>query len=339
MNDDLFLSPSIHHRHVLDTTKQALVYTGGDAVAWQKQLRSKFVELLGEMPVEPGALQIRRLWTRRHPFGSIEKIIYRSEPYCDVPAYLCLPDVTHKPESLFICLQGHSTGMHNSIAVERDNEGKAMVVPGDRDFAIGCMKRGIAAFCIEQRSLGLRREVTQEKVSSNGCHDAFVQALMLGRTLMGERIFDIQRGIAALAELGYRNLKIGIMGNSGGGTSSIYAAAVIPEIDYAMPSCAFGLFRSSKMALYHCACGYVPKLLCYAEMPDIMGLFAPKPVVIVAGQDDPIVPLQSVRDGFDRLQSIYRAFGAEKRCQLVIGSGGHRFYADDAWPVMLDHMS
>jgi hypothetical protein len=55
----------------------------------------------------------------------------------------------------------------------------------------------------------------------------------------------------------------------------------------------------------------------------------------VAGKDDPIFPVWGVRKAFRRLKAIYRACGAEDRCRLVIGDGGHRFYADKAWPVLL----
>ncbi len=61
---------------------------------------------------------------------------------------------------------------------------------------------------------------------------------------------------------------------------------------------------NSIMSIYHCMDNYIPGLLKVAAMSDIMGLFAPKPVVIVAGQDDDI--------------------------HFVVGQGGHRFYAEDA---------
>ena len=70
-------------------------------------------------------------------------------------------------------------------------------------------------------------------------------------------------------------------------------------------------------------------------MVDIMGLFAPKPLVIVAGKEDPIFPITATRRAFKELQRIYDACGEKDRCHLVIGDEGHRFYADEAWPVML----
>ena len=71
----------------------------------------------------------------------------------------------------------------------------------------------------------------------------------------------------------------------------------------------------------------------------VMGLFAPKPVVIVAGRADPIFPLAGTQRAFADLQAIYRACGAEDRCYLVVGEGGHRFYAADAWPVLLEELA
>jgi hypothetical protein len=69
-------------------------------------------------------------------------------------------------------------------------------------------------------------------------------------------------------------------------------------------------------------------------MPDIMGVFAPNPVVVVAGEYDDIFPIDGVEKAFERLSAIYRAVGAEDKCELVVGSGGHRFYADQAWSAM-----
>lgn len=57
----------------------------------------------------------------------------------------------------------------------------------------------------------------------------------------------------------------------------------------------------------------------------------------VVEHDDISVPpeIAAVRRAISDLQKIYRAPGAADRCHLVVEAGGHRFYADDAWPVML----
>ncbi len=303
---------------------------------WQIKFRRKLRQLVGEIPKERCPLRPKQLWKRSHLLGTIEKIAFASEPYSDVLAYVCLPKSAEPPYTYMICLQGHTTGMHNSIAVEREDDGTPPVEEGDRDFGLECMRRGIAALCIEQRSFGERREQKQERVSTQGCHDATMHALMLGKTLIGERVFDVDRGIDYLATRGDADMKrIGVMGNSGGGTISLFSAALLPRIAFAMPSCYFCTFRDSIMSIYHCADNYIPGLLKYAEMADVMGLFAPKPVVIVAGKEDSIFPIRATRRAFKKLRKIYTACGAGSRCHLVVGDGGHRFYADDAWPIMM----
>ena len=333
-------SPSLHHGHLLKQTQQALAYKGGDVKTWQRKLRRKLCELVGEMPDEPVPLNVRTLWKRDHPLGAIEKIVFTSEPYADVPAFLCLPKNAAPPYTTFVCVQGHSTGMHNSIRVDRDDNTQPIDVPGDRDFGLLCMEQGIAALCIEQRSFGERRERDQKKTARHGCQDATMHALMLGRTLIGERVYDVDRGIDYLKARGETDMnRIGIMGNSGGGTISLFAAALLPRIRYAMPSCYFCTFKDSIMSIGHCVDNYLPRLLKYAEMPDVMGLFAPRPVVLVAGKEDGIFPIAGVRKAFRHLKTIYAAAGAAGRCHLVVGGEGHRFYAKEAWPEMLKEIA
>lgn len=328
------LSPSENHQYLMTHITQELRYNGGDVKEWQGRLRRKLRRLLGETPKNRSELRPRRLWMREHPLGTIEKVSFSSEPCADVVAYVCLPKDVEPPYTFMICIQGHSTGMHNSIAVHREDETKPLLVEGDRDFGLGCMRRGIAALCIEQRSFGERRE--QGQILPDGCHDATMHALMLGRSLIGERVYDVDRGIDYLAARGDANMNaIGVMGNSGGGTISVFSAALLSRIAFAMPSCYFCTFKDSIMSIHHCMCNYIPGLLKVAEMSDIMGLFAPKPVVIVAGRDDPIFPIAATRRAFRQLQQIYNACGAREHCHLVVGNGGHRFYADDAWPVMV----
>jgi len=335
----LFLSPNDYHRHLMDAIVPSMRYDGGDVARWQRKLRRRVRELVGEWPRRKTPLNARQLWKRDHELGTIEKVVFTSEPYADVPAYVCTPRDAPPPYTFLICLQGHSTGMHNSIAVDREDETKPIDIEGDRDFAIGCLRHGCAALCIEQRAFGERREPIERKSGQHGCHNATMHALMLGKTLIGERVYDVERGIDYLATRGDADMKrIGVMGNSGGGTISVFSAALLPRIAFAMPSCYFCTFRDSIMSIYHCMDNYIPGLLRYAEMSDVLGLFAPKPVVVVAGKDDPIFPIEATQRAFEELKGIYRASAAEDRCHLVVGDGGHRFYAADAWPVLLQEL-
>lgn len=336
----MHLSPSEYHRYLLEQTTPALRYDGGDVADWQARLRARFTDLLA-LPDNPHHdLNPQWLWTREHPLGSIRKLVFTAEPHADVPGYLCLPANGEPPYPVMICLQGHNSGMHISVGLD-DKEEAEMPAQGDRDFALGCLGRGWAALCIEQRSFGQRAERTQQKTAPLGfCHDATMQSLMLGRPLMGQRVYDVDRAIDllhTLPEIDPR--RIGVMGNSGGGAVSLYAAGLLDRIAFTIVSCAFCSFDASKMSLYHCGCGYIPGVLQVAEMDDLAGLVAPKPMVIVAGAEDEILPIDGVRAGADHVQRIYRSADAEDRFALVVGAAGHRFYAEPAWTALLSMLS
>jgi len=317
----------------------ALAYDGRDVALWRRRLRRKLKDLLRMPHVERVELNPRTIWRRETALGSIEKLAFTAEPGADVPAYFCIPKGATPPYRTFICLQGHSTGMHNSIAVSAEDETTPITVEGDRDFALGCMRRGIAALCIEQRAFGQRAErlIEQPGPKHLSYYDASAHALMLGRTLVGERVFDVDRALDYLKQRGDVRMKdVGVMGNSGGGTTSMYALAVLPRVKAALLSCTFARYAESIMGVHHCICNYVPHMLNWADMGDIVGLAAPKPVVIVNGRHDPIFPLDSAKRAFAQTQRIYAAAGAGDRCRFVVGEGEHRFYADDAWPVMME---
>lgn len=336
----LDLSPSLVHQKILRKTKPALAYDGGDVRAWQTTARRKLKQLVGWSNFAHGkdrcALKPRTLWKRDSKLGTIEKVVFTAEAGADVVGYWCVPHDLQPPYRTFICLQGHSSGMHNSIALDADE--RAPIQPaGDRDFCINTMRAGHAALAIEQRGFGQRSEkhMTGVRPHHLTCNEASMVAISLGRTLLAERVFDVDRAIDYLAQRGDVDTKrIGIMGNSGGGTISLFGAALLPRLAYAMPSCYFCTFAASILSLHHCVCNFVPNLPNHFEMDDVAGLIAPRPLVLVNGKTDDIFPIAAARKAFRRLKKIYTAADAANNVRHVVGPEGHRFYADLSWPVM-----
>src|SRR5690606_11410903 len=125
-------------------------------------------------------------------------------------------------------------------------------------------------------SLRLQRDI--EKDANNSCQELQLRAYMFGRTLIGERVWDIQRLIDwASQREDVDPTRIAITGNSGGGTVSLFAAAIDERIQVAVPGSYFCTFQDSILSIRHCACNYVPGLARIAEMWDVAGLIAPRP--------------------------------------------------------------
>ena len=70
----------------------------------------------------------------------------------------------------------------------------------------------------------------------------------------------------------------------------------------------------------------------YFDMGDLMAMAYPKAFVQVSGIEDNIFPVGAAEKVFEAGKAAYAAMGKEEICVLVKGNGGHRFYADDAWP-------
>ena len=124
------------------------------------------------------------------------------------------------------------------------------------------------------------------------------------------------------------------MGNSGGGTATAYIAALEDRIVLAMPSCAMASFGDSIVSIEHCACNYVPHIAEYFDMGDLLAMAYPKYYIQVSGKEDNIFPVFAAETVFESGKAAYKKEGRADRCYLVKGNGGHRFYADDSWPIV-----
>jgi len=88
------------------------------------------------------------------------------------------------------------------------------------------------------------------------------------------------------------------------------------------------------MRIYHCSDHYIPGVLKVAEMGDLAGLIAPRKLLIVAGTHDLAFPIEEVRKAYENARRIFEAAGCPENIELYVGALGHRFYADDCWPII-----
>lgn len=302
--------------------------------AWKQKAHTKMSELLG-LPLKKCNTDFTV--TNIEDVQTYKRVTFhfQSEPDYYVPCTLLVPKGVKKPLPGVICLQGHSSGAHISVGIPKF-PGDKEDIAGGRDFAVRAVQEGYCSISIEQRYMGENGQ--RKDTGAPAClkDNAAMAALLIGRTAIGERVWDIHRAIDVIEEhlSDYIDTqKIICMGNSGGGTTTFYAACYDERISLAMPSCAVCSYDDSIMAMYHCPCNFVPNIRKYFDMGDLGGLIAPRPLVVVCGDKDPIFPLHGVKKSFETIQKAYEKFGNKGNCQLVIGNGGHQFYPDDAWPV------
>lgn len=320
----------------IQALKPAMSYSGKDYETWKKDAREQLGNLLGMDKFTRVEAKVEIEYEKKIEGATEIRFTFQSEDGYRVPCHLLLPDGMSNPP-VMICMQGHSTGMHISLGRPKYPGDEDAINGGDRDFCRRAIKEGFAAIAIEQRNFG---ECGGDENGSR-CLESSMTALLTGRTTIGERVWDVLRLIDVLETEFADKIDaktICCMGNSGGGTATAYVAALDDRIVLAMPSCAMCTFKDSIGAMHHCSCNYVPHIAEFFDMNDLMAMAYPKYFVQVSGIQDEIFPLFGAKEVFEKGKQVYEEHGEGDRCTLVQGDGGHRFYADDAWPVVHQYL-
>ena len=326
------MNPYELHKTLLQNIVPSMRYKKGtDFGAWQKNAREKLSELLGMQQLEKADMQLKIEYeTVTDEFREI-RFCFQSEPGYTVPCHLLIPLENQKSYPVVICLQGHTTGMHISLGRAKYPADADFMGYG-RDIAVRATKEGYCSLTLEQRCFG------ECGGTENGpsCFQPGMQALLLGRTLIGERVWDISRAIDVLAsQFPVADLsRLTVLGGSGGGTAAFYAACLEERIQCAVPFCSLCTFEDSIGSLEHCCCNYIPSICRYFDMGDLAGLIAPRKLIAVAGNQDPIFPLEGFLAVMEEAKALYEAAGASHAFTYVIGDGGHRPYADATWKAI-----
>lgn len=317
----------------LRETIPAMSYAGERFVVWQASARQKLTELLGMEQLEMASPEMQLEYERKIDGATELRFTFQSEPGYRVPCHILLPDGIDRPP-VMLCIQGHSRGMHVSLGRAKYEDDRKMIREDDQDFCVQAVANGFAAVALEQRNFG---ECGHGQNNGPQCFESAMTALLTGRTTIGERVWDICRLIDVLEQEFTDRLDMNTLccvGHSGGGTAVIYTAALEDRIKLAMPSCAMCTFKDSIGAMHHCACNYVPGIANYFEMSDLMAMAYPKVYIQVNGIEDDIFPISGAEAVFEKGRRVYELLGAGDKCALIKGHGGHRFYADMAWPLV-----
>lgn len=326
-------TPLQHNLSVMDASTPSMRYDGKqDFNEWKKELRAKLVELTGLDKFKKCDPQFTVEHDKTTDSYREIRFTLQSEEGYTFPSVLRVPLNAKGKIPVVICLQGHSTGFHISLGEPKYPRDEISIAGGDRDFAVRILKEGYAALAVEQRNFG---ECGGAGEKGPDCYVSSMTAIMLGRTTIAERVWDVSCVIDAVEEhFDFLDSdKVYCMGNSGGGTTTFYAACLDERIKMAMPSCSVCTYRHSIMPQNHCACNFIPHSAEYFDMGDLSALIAPRKFVLVHGKEDVIFPDEGVKETFEITKKMFALAGAENNCALVTGNEGHRFYADISWPV------
>ena len=330
------INPDICHDILVKNNQPILSFDkNANFEEYRATLKAKFTELLGmdEIAKNACAPELKIVSEEVRDGCRIIRFEFFSEVGETVPCYLCIPQTGKKKYPVAITMQGHSTGFHNSVGIIKYDRDKDYQPRGQ--FALQAVEHGYIALAIEQRGMGERNSPDINRSYDRPCQWHASVALALGRTLIGERIWDIMRAIDLLDNYPECDTdKILITGNSGGCTISYYAACLEDRIKLSLPSCAFCNYERAILGVLHCFCNFIPSSYKYFEMQDLSALIAPKNLVIVTGDMDSIYPIDGVHTGYESVKAVYEKAVCPDKCSIVVTPKEHWWCVDLVWDAI-----
>ncbi len=275
---------------------RTLGYVPGDAAPadWQRRVRARLLTLLGvddllgaQIPLAPQVVSAGR----REGYTD-QEIELQSTPTRRMTVRMTVPTAGAGPFPAVVCIHGHG-GTRASVHE-----------PG--------IYRGFAAALARQGFVTIACDVGQHAVFERG------------RTLMGERFFDLRRCVDHLVASGQVDpVRIGCAGLSLGGEMAMWLGALDPRIA-AVVSCGF-LTTMDQMEQGHCMCWKLHGLRELVDYADIYALTAPRPLQcqngLREGPADFCVPL--ARAAMTQILAIYRDLRAPDAATLHVHAEGH----------------
>ncbi len=293
---------------------------------WRDGLRERFVELLGGFPGGRMKEPLTPVRLESVDCGTYirERISMETYEGLFMPVYVLIPKAYKPEQGAVIALHGHGYGSRDIVGLHPDGTEKSGSDRGyQKDFAVELAQRGYLTVAPELFGFG-DRKLAEDAEQSNSCHRLSTFLLAMGQTMAGYRVFETLRCVDYLLARGDVDAeRIGVMGISGGGLVASFAAAIDDRISAAVVSGFTNTFEASILSIPHCIDNFVPGLSLLAEMPDLLGLIAPKPLLIEAGSQDPIFPEKATIAAYEGIKSVYACIGSESRLAFDHFEGGH----------------
>lgn len=299
--------------------RRATLRTRHDAEAYVRAVRAKIAECFGPWP-EKTPLNARTTGVLQRDAYTVEKVIFESRPQFPVTANLYVPRGAgggRLPAVVGCC--GHTA------------EGKAGLPY--QAFAQGLARLGYVSLIFDPPGQGERlqyADVAGRSRPGAGVREHLLagnQQFLVGESLAAWRAWD---GIRALDYLLTRPevdaQKIGVTGNSGGGTEAAWLCGVESRWAMAAPSCFITTFRrNAENELPADTEQMVPRVLAQGlDLADFIAAMAPKPVILL-GQERDFFDVRGLEEAHGRLQKLYALLGAEKNIARFAGPDPHGF--------------
>lgn len=337
-NPDLYFS-----QYIQNIQPQSAFIRERDVGQWRRELTERLRSLLGTFPDYPAPLAPLLLERTERPDHIRERVEITTYEGLRMPMYILFPQGSERePRPVMLALHGHGYGSREIVGIDPDGAERKELPGLHKDFALEWVRRGFIVIAPELLGFGDRR-LTEDHTADpkkSSCQRLALALLMAGETLAGYRIYETMRALdyVHLREEADTN-RIGCMGISGGGMIASLVSALDERIGAAIVSGYANTFEDSILSRSHCLDNYIPGILREARMADLIGLIAPRPLLIEAGSEDKVFPVTGAKRAYTILEQIYEAAGVKEKLAADFFTGGHEISGQIAYDWLAEQFA
>src|SRR5450759_1822310 len=316
-----------------------------EANAWQTSTRAALGVTLGfqDLSVVDLAPEIIEMVDRGDFIR--EKVLLHVSEDALMPVYILKPKTGLPFYPVVIAFAGHGYGAKEIVGLWEDGSERENPDGIYKDFAVALVRKGflvaapeISCFGERQTDFAYLDPQLGSPIPISTCTHTAMLAFHLGGSVIGLRVQEGKRLVDYLATRPDADLShLGSMCLSGGGLHTFYSACMDERIQVVVISGYFSTFEKSILAMHHCACNFVPGIGRFGEEYDLIGLIAPRPVLIEAANRDPIFPIEAVVESVARARQVYNVFGAADRLETDYFEGRHQIGGRRAYHFLWEH--
>ncbi len=313
-----WLLSQMREAEAIGETRRAGLKSAADAKRYVETMKLFIRECFGLLP-EKTPLNARTTSVLERDQYRIENVVFESLPNYLVSANLYVPKGHKGPMPAVVGLCGHSATGKGQDAYQ--------------SFAQGLARQGYVVLIFDPVGQGERVQwpTAWSKSLYKGTTSEHIQ---LGNqmSLLGEFLgtWFAWDGIRALDYLLSREevdpKRVGVTGNSGGGTQTTWLAALDDRWTMAAPACFVTTFRrNAENELPADTEQCPPRVLSFGlDHSDFIACMAPKPVILLTQEKD-FFDARGGAEAFERLKKLYTLLGKPENIQLQVGPDPHGY--------------
>lgn len=276
----------------------------------RKALRESMLAAMGQYTGPAAPLEAKEVGVIKGTGYRIEKLLLTTLPGVQATCSLYVPEPLTGKAPAVLVVHGHWPWARRDPVVQAR--------------CLGLVKLGFVVLALDAFGAGERHPEPMR----GSYHGSLLGSTLwpAGWSLLGVQVHENRRALDYLQSRKEVDPKLlGVTGASGGGNQSMYVGAIDDRLGCVVPVCSVGTYQAYLRAAC-CVCEVLPGALRFTEEGDVLGLVAPRALMVVnATKDGFQFSVGEARKSMDRARTIFSVLGAGDKIVHRTFEAGHGY--------------